>query len=74
MTNLIQQEGYEAHAQNERRSQNPYLLKAKAWDDGWCKRQREQLIHRLESDKIGRMQSFVDFIIGSRPHSVTTDE
>lgn len=36
-------EGIQAHKDHATRMNNPYLAKALAWDNGWTRRQREEL-------------------------------
>lgn len=59
------EQGYEAHRQHATRWRNPYLMQAKAWDDGWCKRQKEELNKSGNTDKANRVQNFGKFILGS---------
>ena len=45
-------QGFEAQALNIERGKNPYISKAIAWDQGWIERKTQELIHRLEKDKV----------------------
>lgn len=62
--NQLESEGYEAHSQHTRRPENPYLKKAEYWDNGWFRRQREQLIHELRMGDVNRLQPFWKWIKG----------
>lgn len=55
--------GFEAHRKHRRRTDNPYMVLAQVWDDGWVRRQKYQLDYSPSEEKSNRkISSFATFL------------
>jgi hypothetical protein len=57
-TDELKNEGTAAHRNHMRRTDNPYLLRARLWDEGWVRRQKVELTADGKHAEATRLSTF----------------